>query len=92
MMAQNQNALDFDGTNDYVETDFAGISGTGSRTVEAWIKTPYFSYTASNNGLGVDDYWAAIHIQHDCRQTSLRNWRAKELQDQQRSRIIIGIM
>ena len=43
MMAQNQNALDFDGTNDYVETDFAGISGTGSRTVEAWIKTPYLA-------------------------------------------------
>lgn len=35
-----QNALNFDGVNDYVQTTFPGISGTNSRTVEAWIKGP----------------------------------------------------
>lgn len=34
-----QNALDFDGTNDYVMMTAAGPSGTANRTVEAWIKT-----------------------------------------------------
>jgi hypothetical protein len=32
-------ALDFDGTNDYVQTTYSGISGTADRTIEAWIKT-----------------------------------------------------
>lgn len=36
--AQNK-ALDFDGTDDYVETTYSGISGNAARTVEAWIKT-----------------------------------------------------
>ncbi|HBN02499.1 MAG TPA: hypothetical protein DD396_00490 [Bacteroidetes bacterium] len=35
----NQNALNFDGSNDYVQTGYTGISGNNSRTVEAWIKT-----------------------------------------------------
>ena len=39
--AQSPNALNFDGTNDYVQTTFDGIGGNSSRTVEAWIKTPY---------------------------------------------------
>jgi hypothetical protein len=34
-----QNALNFDGTDDYVQTTYEGISGTGARTVEAWIRT-----------------------------------------------------
>lgn len=33
-----QNALNFDGTNDYIQTDFPGIIGNAARTVEAWIK------------------------------------------------------
>ncbi len=33
-------ALDFDGSNDYVEASgFKGVTGTSSRTVEMWIKT-----------------------------------------------------
>ena len=32
-------ALNIDGTNDNVQTTFQGISGSASRTVEAWIKT-----------------------------------------------------
>lgn len=32
-------ALDFDGSNDYVQTTYSGISGTADRTIEAWIKT-----------------------------------------------------
>ena len=35
------NALNFDGTNDYVEiTGYKGVSGAASRTCAAWIKTP----------------------------------------------------
>ena len=34
-----QNALDLDGTDDYVSTTLAGPSGGQARTVEAWIKT-----------------------------------------------------
>lgn len=31
-------ALNFDGVDDYVSTNYAGISGSGARTIEAWIK------------------------------------------------------
>ena len=31
--------FEFDGSNDYVQTGYTGISGNNSRTVEAWIKT-----------------------------------------------------
>lgn len=34
-----QNGLDLDGVNDYVQTTCPGVSGSGARTVEAWIKT-----------------------------------------------------
>ncbi len=34
-----QNALDFDGVDDVVQTNFAGIQGTAPRSIEAWIKT-----------------------------------------------------
>lgn len=33
-----QNALNFDGVDDYIQTDYKGIEGDGARTVEAWIK------------------------------------------------------
>lgn len=32
-----QNALHFDGTNDYVQTSFGGVLGTANRTFEAWV-------------------------------------------------------
>ena len=32
-------ALNFDGTNDYVQTTYSGIAGSADRTIEAWIKT-----------------------------------------------------
>lgn len=38
-VAFSQNALDFDGTDDYVYTTYTGISGTSARTIEAWVKT-----------------------------------------------------
>ena len=41
--AQFQNGLHFDGTDDYIQTNWSGISGTNARTVEAWIKTPFVS-------------------------------------------------
>ncbi len=34
-----QNGLDFDGVDDYVQTDYSGISGSNARTIEAWIKS-----------------------------------------------------
>ncbi|MGK0285510.1 MAG: hypothetical protein ACI9GM_000549 [Salibacteraceae bacterium] len=39
-MSNAQNGLHFDGVNDYILTNYTGISGTNSRTVEAWIKCP----------------------------------------------------
>ncbi len=32
------NALDFDGSNEYVTTSYSGVTGTNPRTVEAWIQ------------------------------------------------------
>jgi hypothetical protein len=32
-------ALNFDGTNDYVQTTYSGIAGSADRTIEAWIRT-----------------------------------------------------
>jgi len=37
--AKAQNALSLDGTNDFVQTTYSGISGNSARTVEAWINT-----------------------------------------------------
>lgn len=34
-----QNALDFDGVDDVVKTNFVGIQGDAPRSIEAWIKT-----------------------------------------------------
>jgi hypothetical protein len=34
-----QNGLNLDGTDDFVQTTYSGISGNATRTVEAWIKT-----------------------------------------------------
>ena len=31
-------SMEFDGTNDYIQTQYVGISGSNSRTVEAWVK------------------------------------------------------
>lgn len=35
-----QNALHFDGTDDYIQTTYPGVLGNAPRTVEAWIKLP----------------------------------------------------
>lgn len=35
-----QNALNFDGTDDYIQTTYPGVLGNAPRTVEAWIKLP----------------------------------------------------
>ncbi len=39
----NQNTLNLDGTNDYIQTTYEGISGTSARTVEAWVRTTVIS-------------------------------------------------
>ncbi|MCK5857436.1 MAG: T9SS type A sorting domain-containing protein [Bacteroidales bacterium] len=49
--SQAQNALDFDGSNDYVLTTFPGISGSNARTIEAWIKTTSNSVPGSGGGV-----------------------------------------
>lgn len=40
-----QVGLDFDGYNDYIQTEYPGIDADGSRTVEAWVKmsTDYYN-------------------------------------------------
>lgn len=47
-----QNALDFDGSNDYVQTSFGGVTGTANRTFEAWI---YLSASPTSN-MAISDY------------------------------------
>ena len=37
--SQAQNGLAFDGTDDYIQTSYTGITGNMNRTIEAWIKT-----------------------------------------------------
>lgn len=49
---QTNNALDFDGTNDYVQTTYSGVSGRNNRTFEAWI---YLSDTPTRNNC-ITDY------------------------------------
>ena len=57
-----QNALDFDGTDDHVQTTFNGISGTNARTVEAWIKTTA-DYNPNNGGVqGVIVDWGTMTL------------------------------
>ncbi|MEZ5305457.1 MAG: LamG-like jellyroll fold domain-containing protein, partial [Verrucomicrobiales bacterium] len=48
----NNTALAFDGVNEYVETTYPGIGGTGARTVAFWVKT---TDMADNGLLGWGD-------------------------------------
>ena len=48
-----QNALDFDGTNDVVQTTYSGVLGSADRTFEAWI---FVSTTAPSSNLTMLDY------------------------------------
>ncbi|MBT3647446.1 MAG: T9SS type A sorting domain-containing protein [Flavobacteriales bacterium] len=48
---QAQNALNFDGANDYVQTSFSGVLGTANRTFEAWVNV---DANASGNVCVVD--------------------------------------
>src|SRR5690606_10816964 len=34
-----QTGLNFDGGGDYIQTNYSGVTGSGARTVEAWIRT-----------------------------------------------------
>lgn len=40
--------MDFDGVDDYVQTQYSGISGNGARTVEAWVKIPASNTTTQH--------------------------------------------
>jgi hypothetical protein len=51
---QAQNALNFDGTNDYVQSTFPGVLGSANRTFEAWVNVNS-SATTSN---AIIDYGA----------------------------------
>ncbi len=51
-----QTALDFDGVDDYVQTNYPGISGNGARTVMAWINTT--EYTIGNQQVITD--WGTV--------------------------------
>lgn len=41
-------AMNFDGTNDYIETTTTGVTGNGARTVEAWINVPNSNSTTQH--------------------------------------------
>ncbi len=49
----SQNALDFDGTNDVVQTTYLGVTGSANRTFEAWI---FISSSAPASNLCIMDY------------------------------------
>ncbi|WP_053977172.1 LamG-like jellyroll fold domain-containing protein [Mangrovimonas xylaniphaga] len=40
LISSAQTGLNFDGTDDYVQTDYAGVLGAANRTFEAWIYVP----------------------------------------------------
>ncbi len=48
-----QNAVNFDGNSDFIQTDAPGITGTSNRTFEAWI---YMSSSAPLSNLCILDY------------------------------------
>jgi len=48
-----QNALAFDGIDDYVQTDYPGVLGTSDRTFEAWI---YIDLDAPSSNMAILDY------------------------------------
>ena len=48
-----QNGLDFDGTNDLVETTYSGVLGSLNRTFEAWV---FVSSSAPSSNLAILDY------------------------------------
>lgn len=41
-------SMNFNGTNDYIQTTTTGVSGNGARTVEAWIKVPNANSTTQH--------------------------------------------
>lgn len=49
---ESQNALNFDGNNDYVQTTYEGVLGSANRTFEAWV---YASSNATTN-IAITDY------------------------------------
>ncbi|WMI70223.1 LamG-like jellyroll fold domain-containing protein [Mangrovimonas sp. YM274] len=53
LTANAQTGLNFDGTDDYIQTSYAGIIGTADRTFEAWIYVPS---TAPESNLAILDY------------------------------------
>jgi hypothetical protein len=55
-----QNALHFDGVDDYVLTGNQGLSGTNARTIEAWIKTTVVSNPNSGGTQQVIVDWGSF--------------------------------
>lgn len=51
LISNGQNALHFDGVNDYVQTSYAGVIGSANRTFEAWVNV---DPNASGNSAIVD--------------------------------------
>ena len=47
----SQNAINFDGTNDLIQTTYSGVTGSADRTFEAWIKR-----SSSSTNLCILDY------------------------------------
>ncbi|MFK7785984.1 MAG: LamG-like jellyroll fold domain-containing protein [Crocinitomicaceae bacterium] len=48
-----QNALYFDGSNDFVQTNYTGVTGAAARTFEAWV---FVSSSAPASNLSILDY------------------------------------
>ncbi len=51
-LSAQKNALNFDGTNDYVSTTVPSISGNTAKTMEAWVRTTANCLPVSSGGTG----------------------------------------
>ncbi len=51
-ISAQKNAINFDGTNDYISTTIPAIAGNSTKTVEAWIRTTANCLPPSSGGTG----------------------------------------
>jgi len=56
-----QNALSFDGADDFIQTNYAGVTGSGARTIEAWVRTTADALPTADGQQVIADYGTFIN-------------------------------
>lgn len=57
LISFSQNGLSFDGSDDYIQTTYTGVSGgTAARTIEAWIRTTADALPSADGQQVIADY------------------------------------